>query len=175
MKTTLMQLSLHDGLLENRHGNHSLVVGIDVRCVQQCPPSKICSAQAAHCSIWLYQTVALYHNPRHVSSGANPEMRTLFYKFAHLLNSCIVPMFVFDGPARPPVKRSRLVRPGAHWLTDDLRELIDAFGFYSHQVSGLCFSLLDKQSLAICTVPWRGRSRARSTELHWGHRCHTDR
>jgi Holliday junction resolvase YEN1 len=88
-----------------------------------------------YCSIWLYQTIAVYHNPHHVSSGANPELRTLFYKLAHLLKSCVVPVFVFDGPGRPAIKRNRLVRQNAHWLTEDLREMIDAFGFYSHQVS----------------------------------------
>jgi hypothetical protein len=30
---------------------------------------------------------------------------------------------------------NQLVRQGAHWLMQDLHELIDAFGFYSHQVS----------------------------------------
>jgi hypothetical protein len=89
----------------------------------------------AYYSIWIYQTIAVYHNPHHVSSGANPELRTLFYKMAHLLNSCIVPVFVFDGPRRPAIKRNRRVRQGAHWLMQDLCELIDAFGFYSHQVS----------------------------------------
>ena len=134
-ETTLMKHSLSEGFFKNQRENHSLVVGIDVRCVYSGLSNCWCSNQAACCSIWIYQTIAVYHNPDHVSSGANPELRTLFYKLAHLLNSCIVPVFVFDGPGRPRIKRNRFVRQGRHWLMDDLCELIDAFGFYSHQVS----------------------------------------
>lgn len=86
------------------------------------------------CSIWMGQAEAVFFHPGHATAGQNPELRTLFFKLAKLLNTCILPIFVFDGPLRPAVKRGQNVVPIAHWLTNDFKELIDAFGFYSHEV-----------------------------------------
>jgi Holliday junction resolvase YEN1 len=72
--------------------------------------------------------------PRHAQAGRNPELHTLFYKLAWLLNSTAVPVFVFDGAGRPSMKRGRHVRQAEHWLVEDFQKLINAFGFFSHQV-----------------------------------------
>lgn len=164
-----MKLSLCEGFFKNQRGNHSLVVGIDVRCASWPGQSNWwCGDQAAFRSIWIYQTMAVYHNPNHAASGASPELRTLFYKMAHLLNSCIVPVFVFDGRKRPSVKRNRVVRSGTHWLKQDLCELINAFGFYSHQVSHDALSVCNEVS-SVCTGPWGGRSRTCTSEPYRSH------
>ena len=88
------------------------------------------------CSIWLYQVQeALRSVPSHASLGQNPELNSLFLKLARLLRTCVLPIFVFDGPGRPPTKHGRKVVPVVPWLTQDFQRIIDAFGFCSHQVS----------------------------------------
>ena len=94
-------------------------------------------------SIWIYECQAAFFNPRHSQMGENPELRTLFYRLADLLNMCIVPVFVFDGPSRPTKKRGKNVMTQPHWLTDRFKEFIDAFGFYSHMVSTQIAALVD--------------------------------
>ncbi|KAM6492885.1 PIN domain-like protein, partial [Amanita muscaria] len=74
--------------------------------------------------------------PAHATAGENLELRTLFFKLSWLLSACILPIFVFDGPLRPSVKRGKNVIATPHWLTEDFQQLINAFGFYSHQAPG---------------------------------------
>ena len=69
--------------------------------------------------------------------GENPELRTLFHRLARLLQMCIIPVFVFDGPDRPHRKREKKVSTKPHWLTSRFKEFIEAFGFYSHMVKFL--------------------------------------
>jgi Holliday junction resolvase YEN1 len=80
------------------------------------------------------QAEAVFFHLGHATAGQNPELRMLFFKLAKLLNTCILPIFVFDGPLRPAVKHGLNVVPITHWLTNDFKELIDAFGFYLHEV-----------------------------------------
>ena len=68
------------------------------------------------------------------TAGENPALRALFYKLARLLNTCILPVFVFDGPWRPSVKRGKKVLTTLNWTAGDFKQLIEAFGFCSHQV-----------------------------------------
>ena len=81
------------------------------------------------------QSSAVFYGPGHMSAGQNPELRTLFFKLARLLNTCILPIFVFDEPLRPSIKRSQNVITVDPWITAEFRQLIDAFGFHSHQVT----------------------------------------
>ncbi|KAM6491164.1 PIN domain-like protein, partial [Amanita muscaria] len=87
-------------------------------------------------SIWIRQSQAIFFKPAHATAGENPELRTLFFKLSWLLSACILPIFVFDGPLRPSVKRGKNVVATPHWLTEDFQQLINAFGFYSHQAPG---------------------------------------
>jgi len=66
--------------------------------------------------------------------GENPELRTLFYRLANLLQMCLIPIFVFDGAGRPRSKRGHTVSGQAHWITERFASFIEAFGFYSHLV-----------------------------------------
>jgi Holliday junction resolvase YEN1 len=86
------------------------------------------------CSIWFTQAQFSFRTG-HAQAGENPELRSLFYKLASILKLPITPIFVFDGPARPSVKRGVNVITKPNWLTKPLQELISAFGFQFYTVS----------------------------------------
>jgi Holliday junction resolvase YEN1 len=67
--------------------------------------------------------------------GPHPELRILFYRVAHLLTLPIRVVFVFDGPARPTIKRDTNVLTSGHWLTEPFQELIETFGYHWYTVS----------------------------------------
>jgi len=98
------------------------------------------------CSIWMHECQAVFFGPCHTQMGENPELHTLFYRLAALLEMSIIPVFVFDGPNRPLQKRGRNVVTRPHWMTDRFKKFIEAFGFYYHTVSRrvwaftICFS-----------------------------------
>jgi holliday junction resolvase YEN1 len=87
------------------------------------------------CSIWLNQCQAVFLR-HHSQAGENPELRTLFFRLARLLRVPVTVVFVFDGPIRPSMKRGKSVATKSHWLTSSFQELITAFGFHRHNVSG---------------------------------------
>ncbi|KAJ7664879.1 PIN domain-like protein [Mycena rosella] len=82
-------------------------------------------------SIWMYQVdrAITYTNAR---AGPNPQLRALFYRLAALLELPIRVVFVFDGPARPIIKRNTRVNTNGHWLTAQFQALIRDFGYHSH-------------------------------------------
>lgn len=82
----------------------------------------------------MQQTTGVMYNPSHSQMGQNPELKILFYKLTWLLEACITPIFVFDGPDQPSVKRGHPVRPKPIWMTAAFQELITAFGFHIHEV-----------------------------------------
>jgi hypothetical protein len=43
-------------------------------------------------------------------------------------------LFVFDGRGRPATKRATNVITRDHWLTEPLKDLIDAFGYHYYEV-----------------------------------------
>lgn len=72
-----------------------------------------------------------------VPGGANPAIRTLFYRLARLLGHSIQPIFVFDGPNKPAFKRNKRSLgsgdPGAKAMA---KRLIRLFGFAVHDAPG---------------------------------------
>lgn len=85
-------------------------------------------------SIWLFQVQA-------GKGGANPELRTLFYRLVRLTGLPVHPLFVYDGPQRPQYKRGKLV--GRNTGVGDLgrvirrsKNLIDLFRFPHHTAPG---------------------------------------
>jgi len=40
-----------------------------------------------------------------------------------------LPLFIFDGPKRPKVKRGKRISGEKHWLVDSMKGMIDAFGY----------------------------------------------
>ena len=100
---SLTHLSVQDGFEANPDGKRGFRVGIDA-------------------SIWFYH--AAYGR-----EGENPELRTLFFKCTRLMSAPFLPLFVFDGPKRPEVKRGKRISGKNHWMIQGMQEIINAFGF----------------------------------------------
>src|SRR5438034_7725968 len=87
-------------------------------------------------SIWLFQVQA-------GRGGVNPDLRVLFYRLVRLVALPIHPIFVFDGPHRPPYKRGKAVA-GRSVATENAslaatrfsKQLIDLFRFPSYTAPG---------------------------------------
>ncbi|KAF8969668.1 PIN domain-like protein [Flammula alnicola] len=117
---TLTQIAVTEGFERKRHLEQCLYVGIDS-------------------SIWMNEAqLAINVRPgRGTRAGENPAVRVLFYRLCRLLTLPIIPIFVFDGPDRPKVKRGVNVKTGKpHWLSSPLKKFIDAFGFFWYMAAG---------------------------------------
>ncbi|KAI6028392.1 PIN domain-like protein [Pisolithus orientalis] len=68
--------------------------------------------------------------------GQNPELRTLFYKLAHLYHTPANILFVFNGPQKPAIKRGKKVVTIPPWLTTYFKDFASAFGFRTHEAAG---------------------------------------
>ena len=75
-------------------------------------------------SIWQFQVQT-------GRGGTNPALRTLYYRLLRLLSLSIQPLFVFDGPNRPLVKRGRQTGGGnvSSMPNYMAKNLLDLFGF----------------------------------------------
>ncbi|KAG6986676.1 hypothetical protein G7Y79_00074g098730 [Physcia stellaris] len=88
---------------------------------------------AVDISIWNFQNQA-------ASGGKNPELRTLYYRLLRLLSLSIQPLFVFDGPNKPPFKRG--VRTNSNsaaasaYFAQHTKQLLGLFGFPIHLAPG---------------------------------------
>jgi Holliday junction resolvase YEN1 len=51
------------------------------------------------------------------------------------MHTPFLPLFVFDGPRRPGVKRGKKVGKEAHWMTGGMKNIIEAFGYEWRTVS----------------------------------------
>jgi len=131
-RRSLTNLAVVDGFERNAEGFRGLRIGIDA-------------------SIWFYH--ATYGR-----EGENPELRTLFFRCSRLLGIPLLPLFVFDGPKRPSMKRNKKISGKAHWLTDGMKNIIEAFGFEWHVVKTfLSYVTWDEPT----SYPGSGRSRSR--------------
>ena len=109
---SLTHLSVKDGFEANPDGKRGFRVGIDA-------------------SIWFYH--ATYGR-----EGENPELRTLFFRCTRLMTMPFLPLFVFDGPKRPDVKRGKRISGKNHWMVQGMQEIISAFGFEWRMASSSC-------------------------------------
>jgi holliday junction resolvase YEN1 len=74
-------------------------------------------------SIWSFQIQS-------GRQGSNPSLRTFYYRLCHLLSTPLHPLFIFDGPRKPPFKRNVRTFVGADtFQTRFLKRLITVFGF----------------------------------------------
>ncbi|KAK5660637.1 hypothetical protein OQA88_11999 [Cercophora sp. LCS_1] len=82
-------------------------------------------------SIWQFQIQA-------AKGGSNPANRTLFYRLARLLGHAIQPVFVFDGPNKPAIKRNKRSGRGDGARVSDAmaKRMIRLFGFIVHAAPG---------------------------------------
>ena len=85
-------------------------------------------------SIWFTQA-AFAFQAGHAQAGENPELCSLFFKLAHLLQVPITPLFVFDGACRPAVKCGVNVITKPNWTMGPFQELLAAFGFQYYTAS----------------------------------------
>ncbi|KAI8935296.1 hypothetical protein NX059_007884 [Plenodomus lindquistii] len=81
-------------------------------------------------SIWLFQIQAS-------KGGTNPALRTFYYRLLRLIALSIHPVFVFDGPNRPPFKRNKRTGPNVASIPEFLaKQLLKQFGFPIHLAPG---------------------------------------
>lgn len=81
-------------------------------------------------SIWNFQV-------KSGRGGTNPALRTLYYRLLKLLLLGINPLFVFDGPNKPPFKRNKKTGfQGASLPNYLAKQLLKLFGFPFHTALG---------------------------------------
>ncbi|KAF2233122.1 hypothetical protein EV356DRAFT_215388 [Viridothelium virens] len=81
-------------------------------------------------SIWLFQVQS-------GKGGTNPALRTFFYRLLRLLSLSIHPLFIFDGPNKPPFKRNKRTGQNFASVPDFLaKQLLQQFGFPYHRAPG---------------------------------------
>jgi Holliday junction resolvase YEN1 len=97
-----------DGFQQNPAGLRGLRIGIDA-------------------SIWFFHAA-------YGKEGENPELRTLFFRCTRLMGMPFLPLFVFDGPKRPAVKRGKRIAKDQHWMVNGMKNIIHAFGFACYTV-----------------------------------------
>jgi holliday junction resolvase YEN1 len=109
-----LSLAVVDGFENNTSGLRGLRVGIDA-------------------SLWYF------HAENSTDAGSNPELRLLAFRCFKLLGDGLIPLFMFDGPERPEIKRgNRKGKKGQHWLNRDFTNLLDCFGIEWRKVSRIC-------------------------------------
>jgi holliday junction resolvase YEN1 len=81
-------------------------------------------------AIWQFQNQA-------GQGGANPALRTLYYRLLKLLALPIHPLFVYDGKNKPLTKRNKTVKAYGTCILDEMsKELIQTFRFPYHTAPG---------------------------------------
>ncbi|KAJ6495565.1 PIN domain-like protein [Mycena vitilis] len=97
-----------DGFEKNLSGRRALRVGIDV-------------------SLWIHQVARKMAGGPEL--GANPALRTLFFRLCTLGEWPIIPLFVFDGRKRPKVKRgSKMGKSGSLPLAQPMKIMLQHCG-----------------------------------------------
>ncbi|MCJ1335123.1 hypothetical protein MMC09_000389 [Bachmanniomyces sp. S44760] len=85
---------------------------------------------AVDISIWQFQTQS-------GRGGSNPALRTLYHRLVRLISLSIQPLFVFDGPFKPPFKRNaRTCSIVGSILNAPTQQLLSLFGFPYHIAPG---------------------------------------
>ena len=131
---SLLELAVREGFLRNARNTRSLVVGVDAR--WDGVFTDLAHSTDKQDSVWIVECQAVFYmQGLHTQAGENPELRTLFFRLAHLLCYPITVIFVFDGPERPDYKRSTVVKKKAHWVVTHFSEIIQDFRYKFHQVS----------------------------------------
>ncbi|KAF2493265.1 hypothetical protein BU16DRAFT_528581 [Lophium mytilinum] len=81
-------------------------------------------------SIWLFQIQSS-------KGGTNPALRTFYYRLLRLISHSIHPIFVFDGPNKPPFKRNKHTGHNVASVPEFLaKQLLKQFGFPMHLAPG---------------------------------------
>ena len=109
-KRSLTHMAVVDGFEGNPGGMRGLRVGIDA-------------------SIWIVHATHWVQASKDGSDkGENPEIRTIMFKLITLMEQPFLPLFVFDGPLRPAVKRGKQITKTHHWMVAATQDLLTALG-----------------------------------------------
>ncbi|KAF7340225.1 hypothetical protein MVEN_01941200 [Mycena venus] len=100
---SLTELAVVEGFEANPNGSRGFRIGIDA-------------------SIWFFHAA-------YGKEGENPELRTMFFRCATLMHAPFLPLFVFDGPRRPNVKRGKKINRELHKLAPGMKQIVESFGF----------------------------------------------
>ncbi|KAL1746854.1 PIN domain-like protein [Schizophyllum fasciatum] len=131
---THAELCVHEGYLAQPH--RALVIGVDAEGLVSAVKAKL---QVA----------------RHVQTGRNAALKTLFYILCHFGRIPATLVFVFDGPNKPKFKRGKKVVHHELLLIDFFKQFIDAFGFYHRTAAGDAEKeLCDLQRLGCIDIIW---------------------
>jgi Holliday junction resolvase YEN1 len=98
-------------------------------------------------SIWLFQIQAskgmfatdlrMLRQGLTAAGGTNPALRTFYYRLLRLIALSIHPIFVFDGPNKPPFKRNKRTGPNVASIPEFLaKQLLKQFGYPIHLAPG---------------------------------------
>ncbi|KAJ7692275.1 PIN domain-like protein, partial [Mycena rosella] len=109
---SLLNLSTIRGFQTNNRGLRTLIVGIDI-------------------GIQIAAIKRIQYN-----GGQTGALRTFFFKLCNLQQAAVAPVFVFDGPGRPTMKRNKKVSQDPLSFTEPLKTLIKSFGFYFYEAPG---------------------------------------
>jgi Holliday junction resolvase YEN1 len=72
-----------------------------------------------------------------ITGGTNPALRTFYYRLLRLISLSIHPLFVFDGPNKPPFKRNKRTGPNVASIPEFLaKQLLKQFGLPFHLAPG---------------------------------------
>lgn len=71
------------------------------------------------------------------AGGTNPALRTFYYRLLRLIALSIHPIFVFDGPNKPPFKRNKRTGSNVASIPEFLaKQLLKQFGYPIHLAPG---------------------------------------
>ena len=113
-------------------------------------PANLCGLRIGiDASIWFFHAA-------HGREAENPELRTLFFRCARLVSAPFLPLFIFDGPKRPKVKRGKRISREKYWLVDSMKGIIEAFGFEWRMVRSSLIDLIPGHSADRVVGPRRG-------------------
>lgn len=106
---SLTDLAIKEGFQANQDGLRGFRLGIDA-------------------SIWFFHA-------EYGKEGENPVLRTLFFRCATLMRTTFLPIFIFDGPKRPDIKRGKKINKTSNKLIPGMKQIVEAFGFEWRTVS----------------------------------------
>ena len=163
--TSLHKLSVEEGFVNNVSSTCMLRVGVDARYVPH--SAALSSVYWLKLSGWIYRACYLHRLTK------NPELATIFVWCMQLLQMPILPAFIFDGKGRPKLKRGKSVRGNAHWIIQDMKAMLDGFGFTWVEV--VSFGVSNLAILMLASGSRRSWGRTCMDEQSWHNWCSTHR
>ncbi|KAJ7152390.1 PIN domain-like protein [Mycena filopes] len=117
---SLLNLATIEGFDCNNRGLRTLVVGVDI-------------SIRTSAIVKVLQGANIFHPG---PGGDKLLLEKMFYQLCQFSRAPLTPVFVFDGPDRPPIKRGIRVMNHAAPVIQHLKTMIRAFGFHVHDAPG---------------------------------------